>query len=116
MLYLDVTSSCKSPMNTGVQRVVRALHRAFRERTEVRPMIWDEQYGAYCALSPREMAFLERTNASEYGPAAEPERAANRWPWSKIQRHFAHRLNRLDLAAQWQAGDALFVPEIFQDP
>jgi glycosyltransferase involved in cell wall biosynthesis len=115
MLYLDVTSSCKSPMNTGVQRVVRALYRAFHERTEVRPMIWDEQYGAYCALSPREMAFLERTNASEYGPAAEPERAANRWPWSKIQRHFAHRLNRLDLAAQWQAGDALFVPEIFQD-
>jgi glycosyltransferase involved in cell wall biosynthesis len=115
MLYLDVTSSCKSPMNTGVQRVVRALHRAFKERTEVRPMIWDDQLGSYCALSGREQAFLERTNASEFGPAAEPEHAANLWPWSKIQRHFAHRLNRLDLPARWQSGDALFIPEIFQD-
>ncbi len=115
MLYLDVTSSCKSPMNTGVQRVVRALYRALRERGEVRPMIWDDQYVTYCALSPREQAFLELTKASKHDPAAEPEYAANPWPWSKLLRHFAHRQNRLDLAALWQPGDALFVPEIFQD-
>ncbi len=102
-------------MNTGVQRVVRALHRVLRDRTEVRPVIWDEQYGSYCELSPRERAFLERTNASDYGAAAEPEHAANRWPWSKIQRHLSHRFKRLDLTAEWQAGDAFFVPEIFQD-
>jgi glycosyltransferase involved in cell wall biosynthesis len=115
MLYLDVTSSCKSPLNTGVQRVVRALYRAFRNRTDLLPMIWDNQLGSYCSLSTRELAFLERTNASDFGPAAEPEHAANRWPWSKLQRHLAHRLHRLDLVAQWRAGDALFVPEIFQD-
>src|SRR5450631_1728816 len=97
MLYLDVTSSCKSPMNTGVQRVVRALYRAFQDRLRVRPVIWDDQFGTYCALSAREQAFLERTNASDFGQAAEPEHAANRWPWSKILRHFTHRLNRLDL-------------------
>ncbi len=115
MLYLDVTSSCKSPMNTGVQRVVRALYRAFRARGEVRPLVWDNQFGTYCSLSPREQAFLERTNDSHQGPAAEPEYAANPWPWSKLLRHVTHWRNRLDLPSLWKPGDAFFVPEIYQD-
>jgi glycosyltransferase involved in cell wall biosynthesis len=115
MLYLDVTSSCKSPMNTGVQRVVRAVHRAFRERMDVQPMIWDDQIQSYCRLSTREKSFLERSQGSRPAHAAEPEHAANPWPWSRIQRHLEHRLHRLDPPRQWQAADALFVPEIFQD-
>lgn len=115
MLFLDVTSSCKSPMSTGVQRVVRSLHRALQPRTPVEPLIWDDQLGSYCRLSARERAFLEDTGASIFASAAEPEFAANPWPWSKLQRHLAHRLGRLDLATHWQPGDTFFVPEIFQD-
>lgn len=115
MLYLDVTSSCKSPMSTGVQRVVRAFHRALGRRGPVLPLIWDDPLGSYCRLSAREQAFLDRTNVTTHHASAEPEYAANPWPWTKIQRHFVHRLRRFDLATHWQAGDTLFVPEIFQD-
>ncbi len=115
MLFLDVTSSCKSAMSTGVQRVVRSLHRTLLARTPVEPLIWDDQLGSYCQLSARERAFLEDTGASTFTSTAEPEFAANPWPWSKVQRHFTHRLRRLDLAAHWQPGDTFFAPEIFQD-
>ncbi len=115
MLYLDVTSSCKSPMSTGVQRVVRSLHRALKSRTPVQPVIWDEPLASYCRLCAREQAFLEPASGSVFASAAEPETAANPWPWSKVQRHFAHRLCRLDLAARLRPGDGIFVPEIFQD-
>ncbi len=115
MLYLDVTSSCKSPMSTGVQRVVRSIHRALKSRTPVQPVIWDDPLASYCRLSAREQAFLESADTSTFASAAEPETAANPWPWSKVQRHFAHRLCRLDLAARLGPDDVFFVPEIFQD-
>lgn len=115
MLYLDVTSSCKSSMSTGVQRVVRSIHWALRARIPVEPLVWDDKLASYCRLSPRERAFLERTGTAAFASAAEPEFAANPWPWSKIQRHLTHRVRRLDLAAVWQPGDAFFAPEIFQD-
>ena len=115
MLYVDVTSSCKSPMSTGVQRVVRSVHRALKPRTPIVPMIWDDQLGSYCTLSARETGFLERAGGSSFAAAAEPETAANPWPWSKLQRHLGHRIRRLDLAACLAPGDTLFVPEIFQD-
>jgi glycosyltransferase involved in cell wall biosynthesis len=115
MLFVDVTSSCKSPLNTGVQRVVRALYKALCPIAEVQPLIWDDQLKSYCRLSAREQAFLSRANARDFEPAGQPEYAANPWPWSKVQRHFAHRLNRLDLIVKLGPHDALFVPEIFQD-
>ena len=119
MIYLDVTSSCKSPMNTGVQRVVRELFRSLAAITPVRPVLWDPGLASYCALSPRERGFLEapfgragRRSAGE----AEPGRRANPVPvWSKLARTMVHRWHRLDLAAGTGGPDTLFVPEIFQD-
>ena len=119
VLYLDVTSSCKSPMNTGVQRVVRALHRALAGLTAVTPLVWDPGLGAYCTLSRRELNFLERPfgpGGAARGGDAEPGRRANPIPfWSKFARTLDHRRNRLDLPARLTAVDTLFVPEIFQD-
>ena len=116
MLYLDVTSSCKSPMNTGVQRVVRELFRALAAVLPVTPLIWDPGLRAYCTLSRRERGFLERPFAAGAAPEAEPGRRANPVPvWSKFARRLTHRFNRLDLPALLTAADTLFVPEIFQD-
>ncbi len=116
MIYLDVTSSCKSPMNTGVQRVVRELFRALAAVTPVTPLIWDPGLRAYCTLSRRERGFLERPFAAGAAPEAEPGRRANPVPvWSKFARRLTHRFNRLDLRALLTAADTLFVPEIFQD-
>jgi glycosyltransferase involved in cell wall biosynthesis len=126
MIYLDVTSSCKSPMNTGVQRVVRELFRSLAALTPVTPVLWDPGLASYCTLSPRERNFLQapfgrgdlpgaRPRALAAGDA-EPGRRANRVPvWSKFARRIVHRWHRLDLLAAARPGDTLFVPEIFQD-
>ena len=116
MLYVDVTSSCKSPMNTGVQRVVRELFRSLAAVAPVTPLIWDPGLRTYCTLSRRERGFLERPFAAGSAPAAEPGRRANPVPiWSKFARRIVHRRNRLDFPAVATAADTLFVPEIFQD-
>ncbi len=114
---MDVTSSCKSPMNTGVQRVVRELFRALSAITPVTPLVWDPALAAYCTLSRRERGFLERPFAGSSRPGdAEPGRRANPVPlWSKLARSFIHRGNRIDLFGKLTAADCLFVPEIFQD-
>ena len=116
VIYLDVTSSCKSPMNTGVQRVVRALFRALSALAPVTPLVWDPGLATYCTLSRRERGFLEHPFRRTRGGDAEPGRRANPIPlWSKLARRLTHRWHRLDLPAVLTAADALFVPEIFQD-
>src|SRR5436853_316376 len=119
-VFLDCTSSCKSPLNTGVQRVVRSLHAALTRRAAadgatVTPLIWSDRERAYCRLGRRERGFLERPFAKRPAAAAEPEFAANPWPWSKLMRALGHRRRRLDLGALLRPGDVLLVPEIFQD-
>lgn len=119
MIYLDVTSSCKSPMNTGVQRVVRGIFRALiHERVGLTPVLWEPRLADYCRLSRREHGFLTAPFAGRAGGRArrEPGRLANRVPGvSKWWRQVVHRRNQLHLAARLTAADALFVPEIFQD-
>ena len=116
VLYLDVTSSCKSPMNTGVQRVVRELFRSLSAIRPVTPLVWDQGLHTYCTLSRREHGFLTRPFAAGATAAAEPGRRFNPIPvWSKFARRIVHRRNRLDLPAVATAADTLFVPEIFQD-
>ncbi len=107
-------------MNTGVQRVVRGLHRALSAVMAVTPVLWDPGLMTYCTLSRRERGFLEEPFAGQAVDGgtgdAEPGRRANPVPvWSKFARSWTHRRNRLYLPARLTAADTLFVPEIFQD-
>lgn len=117
MIWVDVTSSCKSPLSTGVQRVVRSLFRelAAARPGGVEPLVWDEKLQSYARLGPRELRFLTDAFAESSRPSAEPERRANRSPLSRLVRHLGHRFRRLDLAAALLPGDVVFCPEIFQD-
>ncbi len=103
-------------MNTGVQRVVRGLHRSLSALTPVTPLVWDAGLASYCTLSRRERGFLENPFAGQAAADAEPGRRANPVPlWSKFVRTVAHRRNRIDLNSRLTTGDTLFIPEIFQD-
>lgn len=122
MIYIDVTSSCKSPMNTGVQRVVRGLFRSISKAAgkseEVIPVLWEPRLESYCRLSRRERGFLERPFAKNAAckALAEPGRMANRVPiWSKVWRQMQHRRSQVDLLLELKKNDTVFVPEIFQD-
>src|SRR5579859_7029773 len=118
MIYLDVTDSCKSPMNTGIQRVVRGLFRALKAAgLPATPLLWDAKLGNYCALSQEERLFLEQPFATNPGRGlAEPGRAVNRIPvLSQLKRQLAHRRNRVDLGLILNDADRMFVPQIFRD-
>ena len=117
VIYLDVTSSCKSPMNTGVQRVVRGLYRVAVRRRRVTPLLWDPALAAYCTLSRREHGFLEnpfaqnvanRQRRCRAGPPREPHAGLE-----QIRAHGRPPPNRLDLPARLTAADTLFVPGNF---
>ncbi len=100
MIYLDVTSTCKSPLNTGVPRTVRGLLKALSPFPPITPILWDNALGSYCRLSKREARLL----------ASEPTRPLPNW-----MRNFQHRFNRFNLASALGPQDAFIVPEIFQD-
>jgi glycosyltransferase involved in cell wall biosynthesis len=116
MIYVDVTSSCESPMNTGVQRMARGLFRNLRAHYPVTPLRWEPSLRSYCVLSPRERGFLEKPFAGllAHKARAVPGRLANPIPlWSKFRRQSARR--RFDLPAHLHSGDIFLVPEIFPD-
>ncbi len=112
VLAMDVTSACKSPMNTGVQRMVRGLYQALSETGQVVPLCWDKYWRCYCRLTPREWRFLTTPFAQPRHriPTAHPERLASPHPAYVWWRTLRHGLNR------WKDTAQLFlVPEIFAD-
>ncbi len=119
MIYMDVTSSCKSPMNTGVQRMVRGFFRGLRRAGySLTPLVWDPRRKSYCLLREREQGFLERPFAGFWGQhrRAQPERWANPVPlFSKFWREVERHRRRFDLVAHLDSQDIFFLPEIFQD-
>lgn len=116
MIYIDVTSSCESPMNTGVQRMVRGLFRNLRPHYPVMPLTWEPSLRSYCVLSQRERGFLEKPFAGFRARKARavPGRVANTIPlYSKFRRQLAR--GRVDLRWHLRPGDTFLVPEIFRD-
>jgi hypothetical protein len=115
VLYLDVTSSCKSPMNTGVQRMVRGMFAGISRRLPVTPLLWNPKLNSYCHLSPSELRFLTEPFARHRNATAKPESLPAVFPWSKTVRHLRHRKRRVALDTEAKPTDLLVVPEIFQD-
>ena len=116
---MDVTSSCKSPINTGVQRVVRGIFRSMMAGgVPVTPLAWEPRLQSYCTLSGRERRFLEApfSDRKSRKARAEPGRLANMVPiWSRWWRQVRRRRQCYDLLSRLTKADVLFVPEIFQD-
>jgi len=115
VLYLDVTSACKSPLNTGIQRIVRGIYRALRARTKVMPLLWSDGWGTYCRLGKRQHEYLTAPFRNYRSASDRPETLGAPGYFSKTIRHLSHRPHRLRLAHVANSSDILFVPDIFQD-
>jgi glycosyltransferase involved in cell wall biosynthesis len=61
MIYLDVTSACHSPLNTGVKRMQRGLHQWLRTRDDYLPVCWQSAWQAYRTLRRCDYQNLEQT-------------------------------------------------------
>jgi glycosyltransferase involved in cell wall biosynthesis len=61
MIYLDVTSACQSPLNTGVKRMQRGLHAWLKPREDYQPVCWQSAWQSYRTLRRGDFRNLEQT-------------------------------------------------------
>ena len=61
MIYLDVTSACHSPLNTGVKRMQRGLHHFLKARDNYLPICWQSAWQAFRTLGRSDYRNLEQT-------------------------------------------------------
>ncbi|MDX6765165.1 MAG: glycosyltransferase family 1 protein [Candidatus Methylacidiphilales bacterium] len=117
MIYMDVTSASASPINMGVQRTVRGLHRLLASGmgAAVTPVRWDFFRRNYALLSKRERDFLENPFASYQSGQAVP----GRWQWKSWLASCWDSATRgarlIDLSSVMGKNDVLFIPDLCWD-
>jgi glycosyltransferase involved in cell wall biosynthesis len=76
MMYLDVTGGCTLPLQSGIPRTTREIHRLARERLrEIMPIRWQPFRRAYTRLSSRAAALLENRPTENAGSQRPPRDA-----------------------------------------
>jgi glycosyltransferase involved in cell wall biosynthesis len=111
-VLIDVTGSCRSAKNTGIQRVTRRIYTELTAWTSVLPICWNRIGGFYHLLGEREMQCLTSPFKSYGAPVGRPEFRGERLP-GELRRFLGGR--SIDLLAKLQRKDALLVPDIYSD-
>jgi glycosyltransferase involved in cell wall biosynthesis len=112
MIFLDVTGTCRSAKNTGMQRMTRQIFLELRKRTPVRPICWNTTGNRYHHLDRRELGILE-------APFRYAGRAVARPDWRG--EHFIAEFRRfvfckgIRLEDELKSNDSLFVPDLYRD-
>jgi len=104
LLLLDATHTSHTRAQTGIQRVVRALHAGLAATRETCAICNDPYLRAWRPLNAGELACLRP------GQAATDSRGA-KWPW--YQRLAGHTRYLVGTRPGLPAGDALVCPELF---
>ena len=114
MLFLDVTQSCRSSNNSGIQVVTRNLFRELEKVIEITPMIWDARLRRYAKLSQNELNTLGNPFPKGYRPRSRPNKEEN--PVTKELLATLLRLGRqIPLSLKPSENDLLIFPEVFRD-
>ena len=114
MLYLDVTQSCRSANNSGVQVVTRNLYRALAAKAQVQPLAWDPLLQCYAKLSLSERDRLENPFPRDYKPTARPNKRDNP-AWKTFSRSILRLSRRMKWRGFAEAGTTMIFPEVFRD-
>ncbi len=112
MLFLDVTSSCKSAKSTGMQRTTRKIFTELRQRHAVTPISWNLGGNCYQLLGPREREILTNPFRVLSLATARPERPGESF-LAELYRLVLRKGVRLE--DELKEGDLLLVPDIFRD-
>src|SRR5437868_11471366 len=72
-MFLDVTSSCRSVQNTGMQRMTRKIFAELSGRTAVTPVCWNQIGRFYQRLGPTELKLLTNPFEVRSNASARPE-------------------------------------------
>ena len=114
MIYLDVTSACLSPLNTGVKRMQRFLHERLKSRSDYSPVVWQSFLGCYRQTTQRDLQFLEESaSATPLG-----------WQlydsflpgfWRDLKGFTSDRALRLVWPSSLKPGDRILAPDLLWD-
>src|SRR5262249_52377648 len=110
-IFIDVTSSCRSPRNSGMQRMTRQLFAELAARVPVTPLCWNRLGNFYQRLTSREMGYLRTPFRHYKRPMRRPH----------VREDLPHEFRRLlsngsvDLPSLLQDDDLVFVPDTFFD-
>lgn len=112
MIYLEVTTSCKTVRNTGIQRITRKLFQELRARVPVTPISWNVLGRRFQRLAAGELARLKAPFHTGPRVSARPElRGEN--PLSEAYRLFFRR--GLSLEKELGPEDVFLMPDIYRD-
>jgi glycosyltransferase involved in cell wall biosynthesis len=112
-LFVDVTSSCRSVQNTGMQRMTRKIFAELsRRRSEVRPICWNTVGNFYTDLGDPEYQFLTQPFRVRSHAMSRPE-----WPGQDPLTEFWRMTSRRRISLDEEVGsnDVFFVPDIYRD-
>jgi glycosyltransferase involved in cell wall biosynthesis len=112
MIYLDVTSSCVSVQNTGIQRVTRKIFAELSRRVAVTPICWNEIGGCYQKLGPNEHKLLTHPFDVESRPTTRPDISGQN-PIAELKRLVT--LSRFDFETTLTENDVFIAPDCHHD-
>jgi glycosyltransferase involved in cell wall biosynthesis len=112
MVFLDVTGACKSPRNTGIQRVTRQVFRRLAKRVPITAISWNLVGNRYQLLGQRERVLLEEPFQVLSEPNARPEIRGEHF-FAELHRHIFRKA--VDLEGVLQPDDVLLIPDIYRD-
>jgi hypothetical protein len=114
MIFIDVTQSCRSSNNSGIQVVTRNLFREIDSKKEVTPLAWDNFIKRYTRLDNREIKNLNNPFHKNYQPRERPNKQEN--PVHKELLKSILRLKRIQNFKKEVTAKNLFIfPEVFRD-
>jgi glycosyltransferase involved in cell wall biosynthesis len=111
-LFIDVTNSCRSARNTGMQRMTRRLFAELDRRFSVTPLCWNRLGRFYHRLADPEWKFL-RSPFHDYKRAmALPEFRGEKFP-GELRRML--RREAVDLSSELGKAEVFLAPDFFGD-
>jgi len=111
-IFIDVTSSCRSAQNTGMQRMTRKIFAELRRSTDVHPVCWNTVGNFYTEVGEAEYRLLTQPFEVRSNAMARPEWRGED-PLTELRRVLRRR--RLSLEEEIGPNDVFFVPDIFRD-
>jgi glycosyltransferase involved in cell wall biosynthesis len=111
-IFLDVTGSCRSIKNTGVQRVTRRIYAELAARASVTAICWNKVGNFYHLLGEPELEYLIAPFGKYKSPVGRPDLRGEKLP-SELRRYL--RRKPFPLTASLRKGNVLLVPDIYFD-
>ena len=113
-IFIDVTQSCRSSNNSGIQVVTRNLFREIKAIHDVVPIIWDNLLGRYSLLDKREMKNLINPFSGNYQAKIRPNKQENPF-YRELLSSLLRFRKCLSLEKKPKNLDLIFFPEVFRD-